>query len=68
MNLIKKHKPLVRLAGSDSGSLVLYMDNRPAGLLLARFDKTIIMSDIQQVMDALEIEFLEANNESRQKE
>ena len=46
-------------AGGDSGSLVLDMDNRPVGLLFAGSDKVTIMNEIQRVMDALEIEFLE---------
>jgi len=46
-------------AGGDSGSLVLDMEGNPVGLLFAGSDRVTIINEIQRVMDALDVEFIE---------
>lgn len=47
----------MRSQGGDSGSLVLTPDNQAVGLLFAGSDKITVFNKIQNVMNALNIEF-----------
>lgn len=47
----------MRSQGGDSGSLVLTPDNQVVGLLFAGSDRITVFNKIQNVMDALSVEF-----------